>query len=167
MLFLKTGAETKGELLQIDCISPPSAIREPEHIHPFQENKFKILSGSCTFCIEGKEHLATAGDIVTIDPQVRHYFWNSGQIDAHYIQEFRPALTIADFFDTFFALSRDGKLNEQGIPNFFHASLIMLAHKKDIRVINPPWPIQYLTYKALAPFGIMMGYKPFYRSSEN
>ena len=167
MLFLKTGEETSGELLKIDCMSPPSATREPEHIHPFQENKFEILSGSCNFRIEGKEHLAKTGDIVTIAPNVRHYFWNSGQRDANYIQEFRPALTIAEFFDTFFALSRDGKLNEQGIPNFFHASIIMLAHNKDIRVTSPPWPIQYLTYKVLAPFGIMMGYKPFYHSSED
>jgi quercetin dioxygenase-like cupin family protein len=167
MLFLKTGAETKGELLQIDCVSPPSAMREPEHIHPFQENKFEILSGSCTFSIEGKDRVAKAGDTVTIPSKVRHLFWNSGQIDAHYIQEFRPALTIAEFFDTFFALSRDGKLNEQGIPNFFHASIIMLAHNKDIRVTSPPWPIQYLTYKALAPIGLMMGYKPFYHSSGN
>jgi len=165
MLFLKTGAETKGELLQIDCVSPPSAMREPEHIHPFQENKFEILSGSCTFSIDGKEQLAKVGETVTIAPNVRHLFWNSGNVDARYIQEFRPALTIAEFFNTFFALSRDGKLNEQGIPNFFHASIIMLAHNKDIRVISPPWPIQYLTYKVLAPLGRLMGYKPYYYSS--
>ncbi|HEX6889289.1 MAG TPA: hypothetical protein VF141_01305 [Chryseolinea sp.] len=114
----------------------------------------------------GKERLAKAGDTVIIPPEVPHLFWNSFHVDAHYIQEFRPALSIAEFFDTFFALSRDGKLNEQGVPNFFHASLIMLAHNKDIRVTSPPWPVQYFTYKMLAPIGTLMGYKPFYHSLE-
>jgi len=165
MLFMKTAAETDGELLEIDCISPPSDSREPEHIHPFQQNNFRILAGECTFRIDGKEQTAKAGDTVSIAPNVRHYFWNPGNVDARYIQEFRPALTIAEFFNTFFALSRDGKLNEQGIPNFFHASIIMLAHKNDIRVVTPPWPIQYLSYILLAPIGMMMGYKSSYRSS--
>ncbi|HMC96163.1 MAG TPA: cupin domain-containing protein [Flavobacteriales bacterium] len=164
MTFLQTGAGRRGELLRIDCISPPSSMREPEHIHPLQENKFEIISGSCTFSIDGKEQLAKAGDTVTIPPRTRHFFWNAGNEDAHYIQEFRPAGTIAGFFDTFFALSRDGKLNEKGIPNFFHASVIMLKHKDDIRVISPPWPIQLITYVLLAPIGRLMGHQASYRS---
>lgn len=167
MVFLKTAAETNGELLEIDCISPPSDTREPEHIHPFQQNNFRILSGECTFRIDGKHQTAKAGDTVSIPPNVKHYFWNPGNVDAHYIQEFRPALTVADFFETFFALSRDRKLNDQGIPNFFHASIIMLAHKNDIRVVTPPWPIQFISYILLAPIGRMMGYKSYYTSSEN
>ena len=164
MMFLKTGAETNGKLLQIDCISPPTTMRDPEHIHPFQENKFEIISGMCTFSIDGNERIATAGNVITIPPKVRHYFWNPSDTDAHYIQEFRPALTIDSFFDTFFALSRDDKLNEKGIPNFFHASLIMLKHKNDIRVISPPWIIQYFTYIMLASIGKLMGYRADYHS---
>jgi quercetin dioxygenase-like cupin family protein len=123
MVFLKTAAETNGQLLEIDCISPPSDTRGPQHIHPFQQNNFGILAGECTFRINGKEQTAYAGDTVSIAPNVKHYFWNPGKVDARYIQEFRPALTPirigADFFNTFFVLSRDGKLNEQEIPSFF------------------------------------------------
>ena len=164
MVFLKTGAETNEQLLQIDCISPPTTVKEPEHIHPLQENKFEIISGSCTFNIDGIERLAKAGEVVTIPPTVRHHFWNSSDTDAHYIQEFRPSLKIGDFFDTFFALSRDRKLNEKGIPNFFHGSLIMLKHKDEIRVTNPPWALQYLTYVLLAPIGKLIGYRADYKS---
>lgn len=159
MTFLKTGADTGGQLLQMDCISPPGGIKEPEHIHPKQESRARMISGSCTFLVDGKERIVQAGEEIIIPANVRHYFYNSGKEDAHYIQEFRPAGTIADFFDTFFALSREGKLNAKGIPNFFHASLIMLKHKDDIRVITPPWPIQLLSYWVCAPIGLMMGYK--------
>ncbi|MGZ7160757.1 MAG: cupin domain-containing protein [Methanobacterium sp.] len=164
MVFLKTGAETNGELLQIDCISPPTSVKEPEHIHPFQENKFEIISGNCNFSIDGNERIVKSGEVISIAPGVRHHFWNSGDTDVHYIQEFRPVLKIANFFETLFALSRDGKLNEKGIPNLFHMSIILLAYKNEIRVTSPPWFIQDLTYKILTPIGKLMGYKADYHS---
>ena len=166
MIFLQTAAETNGELLEIECYSPPSNAREPEHIHPFQENNFKIISGSCVFSIDGKEQIAGPGQTISIPPGVKHCFWNPGDTVANYMQEFRPALRIDEFFDTFFALSRDGKLNEKGIPNFFHISLIGLKHRNEIRVLNPPWTIQLLTYLALAPVGLLLGYKASYSSKK-
>jgi hypothetical protein len=45
MIFLKTWAETNGTQLQIECFSPVTSAREPEHIHPYQENRFQIISG--------------------------------------------------------------------------------------------------------------------------
>lgn len=164
MIFLKTGAETNGELLQIECFSPPTAVKEPEHIHPLQESRFEMLAGACNFSIAGKERIVRAGESVTIAANVPHFFWNASDATAHYIQEFRPALHIDGFFETFFALSRDGKLNDKGIPNLLHGSLIMLKHKDEIRVTKPPWPVQYLTYIVLAPIGKLLGYQAEYQS---
>jgi quercetin dioxygenase-like cupin family protein len=164
MIFLKTSAETNGELLQIECFSPPTFEREPEHIHPIQENSFKIISGSCIFCLHGKEQVVGPGQSIQIPANVAHHFWNAGDTVAHYIQEFKPALKIDCFFETFFALARDGKLNKKGIPNFFHVSIIGLAHKDEIRLTNPPWALQYIIYKILAPFGKLMGYRADYKS---
>ena len=164
MIFRKTAAETNGQLLEIECFSPPTAVKEPEHIHPFQENIFKIISGSCVFDVDGKEQTVGAGETISIPPKVKHHFWNSGDTTAHYMQEFRPALHIDEFFETFFALSQDGKLNEKGIPNFFHVSLIALKHQEEIRLTKPPWALQLLTYWTLAPFGYLMGYRSNYQS---
>ncbi len=164
MIFLQTGQDTDGKLLEIECFSPPSQMKEPEHIHPVQENIFKMISGSCVFSINGQEEVVGPGKTISIPPKVKHYFWNSGESTAHYVQEFRPALHIDEFFETFFALSRDGKLNNKGIPNFFHASLIMLKHKNEIRVTAPQWTLQLLTYWTLAPIGLLMGYQSYYKS---
>lgn len=94
MIFCQTGTETNGQLLEIECFSPPTTVEETEHIHPLQKNIFKIISGSCVFNVEGKEQIVGAGQTIEIPPGVKHYFWNSGDIDAHYIQEFRPALPL-------------------------------------------------------------------------
>jgi quercetin dioxygenase-like cupin family protein len=165
MIFLKTSAETNGELLQIECFSPSTLEREPEHIHPFQENSFEIISGTCIFRINGKEQVVGSGQSIDIPANVPHHFWNAGDTVAHYIQVFRPALKIDSFFDTFFALARDNKLNKKGIPNFFHVSVIGLAYKNEIRLMSPPWALQYIIYKILAPFGKLMGYRADYKST--
>ncbi len=166
MVFLKTAAETNGELLQIECVSPPTGVKEPEHIHPKQESFAKMISGSCTFSIDGKEHTIKAGETISIPPNVRHHFWNSGDTDAHYIAEFKPALTIDGFFASFFALAKDGKLSEKGMPDFFQVSLMGLKYKNDLRLINPPWTLQVILYWILAPFAFLMGYRGEYKSKK-
>lgn len=164
MTFLQTSASSGGQVLEIECMSPPGGVKEPEHIHPKQENIFRIISGSCIFSVNGKEQEVTAGNTINIPPGTKHFFYNAGNTPCYYVQEFRPAMHIEGFFETFFALSRDRKLNEKGIPSFFHGSLIMLRHKDEIRVTNPPWFVQLLTYLTLAPIGYLMGYRSEYRS---
>jgi len=101
MIFLQTWAETNGTRLQIECCSPVTTVREPEHIHPYQENRFRIIKGELCFRINGKEQTAYAGESVSIPRNVPHHFWNPGSSDAHYIQEFYPALRIDRLFETF------------------------------------------------------------------
>ena len=163
MLFMQTGAETNGELLQIECFSPVSSAREPLHVHPHQENRFQVLSGELRFQIGSTEQTARAGDVISIPKNIPHRFWNSGEAEAHYIQEFCPAMKIDGFFETFFALARDEKLNKQGAPNVFRAALIMLKYKNELRLAKPQWILQKTLFSILAPVSKLLGYKSEYR----
>ena len=166
MIFRKTGAETNGALLEIECINPTSDEREPVHVHPKQDSFCEVLSGTLHFLVNSKEIKVHAGKNITIPKGIPHCFWNEGPTEAHHIQRFSPALNIAGFFETFFALSRDGKLNKKGIPNFIHGSVIMMEHKDEIRLASPPWPLQYFAYWLLSPIGRLMGYKAEYKSTK-
>ena len=164
MIFRETGAETNGALLEIECFNPKSDEREPVHIHPKQESSNEVITGKLHFWVDGKECTIGPGEQIVIPPGVPHRFWNEDNEVAHHIGRFSPALNIAGFFDTLFALARDGKLNKNGIPNFFHACVIVLAHKDEIRLTKPPWIIQYFTYLLLAPIGRLLGYRSDYKS---
>jgi mannose-6-phosphate isomerase-like protein (cupin superfamily) len=162
MIFLQTAKDTNGALLQIECFSPPTTMREPEHIHPSQENSFRVLSGVLHFRINGKIFLAGPDDEISIPAGTPHYFWNEEQETAHYIQEFRPALEIEDLFQTFFSLSRQGKLNRSGVPNIFQASLIMLRYSKELRIVRPSWTLQKIVFSCFAPIGKLLKLKAHY-----
>ncbi len=159
MKFLQTSQDTNGELLQIDCYNAASGVKEPEHIHPFQENRFEILSGSLMFSVDGKVRQVNAGEVIAIPPKVPHFFWNGSAQEVHYLQEFRPALRIEVFFETLFSLARDGKLNERGTANPFLMAMVIPVFWNEIRVTNPPEIIQRILFGVLNPIGKLLGYR--------
>ena len=162
MIFLKTWAETNGTQLQIECFSPITMAKDPEHIHPYQENRFRIISGELAFYINGKEQRAIAGDVVSVPKNTPHHFRNPGPAEAHYMQEFFPALKIDGLFETFFALASDGKLNKDGAPNIFRISLIMLAYENEFRLTKHNWMMQKTIFRLIAPFAKLFGFKETY-----
>lgn len=161
-IFLQTAADTNGALLRIETFHPPHGVAEPEHVHPFQESRCEVLSGLLCFYINGKMRIVGPGEAVDIPRNLPHYFLNDGDDEAHAIQEFHPALNIEDFFDTYFALARAGKLNEQGLPNLLQMAVLLREYDNVIRVLQPPRNVQRML-SMFAPLGRLFGYRATYR----
>src|SRR5918993_794135 len=123
MIFLQTRKETNGELLEIESFNPKSDMREPIHIHPKQVSFSKVISGKLHFLVNGKEQIIGPGEKITIPAGVPHCFWNEDDTVAHTIQHFSPALSIDEFFESFFDLAKDGKLSDTGMPPFLQLPL--------------------------------------------
>lgn len=170
MIFLKTGTETRGELVQIDTYNPPTGVPEPEHVHPFQESGAEVLSGSLRFRVGGQERLVRAGESITIPANTPHNFWNDGEEEAHAVQWFRPALKIDGFFEMFFGLAQDGKLNDKGLPSLLQLAVGVPYFGDEIRLTSPPWAVQRVIFAVLAPIGRLLGYRaqyPYPRAKQN
>lgn len=163
MTFLKTWAETNGTQLQIECFSPGTSAREPEHIHPRQENRFHIISGQLEFIVDGKTLIAGPGETVSVPKNTPHCFHNPYSTEAHYIQEFYPALKTDNLFKTFFDLAEQGKLNKTGAPNIFLTAKLMLLYQYEIRLTKPGWLLQKMFYSMLLPGSYLLGYHKKYR----
>jgi mannose-6-phosphate isomerase-like protein (cupin superfamily) len=162
MIFLETGAESDGGLLRNESYIPPAGDAEPEHVHPFQESGAEVISGSVRFRVSGEERSLKAGESITIPADTPHFFWNDGEEDAHFIGWFRPALKIERFFEAFFGLAQDGKLNEKGLPSMLQLAVMVPHFGDEIRLTSPPWAVQKATFGALAPIGRLLGYRPEY-----
>jgi quercetin dioxygenase-like cupin family protein len=158
MRFMRTAADTGGSLLVIETINPPSGLLEPVHVHPRQESRAEVVSGELRFVVRGDERRVGAGESVTIEDGVPHHFSNDGNEDAVAIQEFRPALRTAEFFETFFELARRGELDERGMPSLLRLAILAPRFGDEIRVVRPPWPVQRAAFAVLAPFARARGY---------
>lgn len=162
MIFMQTGKDTNGFLLEIESFNPHSELKEPEHVHPFQESSAEVIVGKLHFSINGEVSIVGPGEKIVIPSGVPHFFWNDGPMEARSVQRFTPALTIETFFKTYFALSRDGKIDEKGLSNIFLMARVLLHHQNDIRLTKPPWAVQKLAYNLFAPIGSLLGYKKEY-----
>ena len=79
--------------LRLDSFNPPTAVREPIHVHPRQESGAELLCGALVFELAGERREIRAGETITIPANTPHRFWNEGPEDALAIQFFRPALS--------------------------------------------------------------------------
>ena len=125
MVFLQTAEDTDGALLQLETVNPGHSPAEPEHVHPLQESSAEVIAGALYFSVRGEIQIVRAGDKIVIPPNTPHSFWNGGDVDARAVQEFRPALRIESFFETWFGLAHDGKLNEKGMPSVLQLAVMV------------------------------------------
>lgn len=161
MVFRKTGHESGGAELIIECWNaplPPGEVPEPVHTHPKQEKIFRIIDGELMVRVHGVESVLHAGDELTIGPDDAHSFWNGSDREVHYWQEFRPALPIGEFFVTLFALARDGKLDERGMPSLLQVAASGSRFRNEIMASSPPPFVQRIAFAVLAPVARVLGH---------
>jgi quercetin dioxygenase-like cupin family protein len=162
MIFRQTARETGGAFLQIETINPPHGAPEPEHVHVVQESRAEVLSGTLYFSVRGEVRAVRAGETIVITQGAPHRFWNEGEIDAHAIQEFRPALRTDAFFESFFGMARDGKQNEKGMPSLLQLAVMVPAFGDEMRPTSPPWTLLRIVGWLLGPIARARGYRSTY-----
>src|SRR3954467_600483 len=90
--FVRTAAETGGELLELGLVWPRPGQRAPAHVHPEMEERYRVLEGTAAFRIGDEELTANRGEVVTVPPGTTHLAWNPTEGEVRLKVEFRPAL---------------------------------------------------------------------------
>jgi quercetin dioxygenase-like cupin family protein len=101
--FVRTAADTGGELLEMELVWPRPGKRAPAHVHPEMEERYEVLEGSAAFTIGGEEQTAGPGEVVTVPPGTAHLAWNPTDGPVRLKVEFRPALRWEEFVVRLFA----------------------------------------------------------------
>ena len=159
--FLKTAPETKGELVQYESwLAPGGSVGDP-HVHPIQESRFTVLSGTASFSIHGARFELGAGQQLSIPPRTAHCLWNAGDVEAHLLVEFRPGMLKQEFSETTFGLARDGRHDLRGVGNLLQWAVIAAAYRRETQTVGRPVWLR-LGLPALAPVGWLLGYRAHY-----
>jgi quercetin dioxygenase-like cupin family protein len=160
VVFRKTARDTGGALAQADFYLQPGGFVAAEHIHPQQEERFEVISGTLHGRAAGKELTAGPGESVVIPAGTPHVWWAAGDDDLHALVELRPALSVEAFFETLFGLAQDGKVSPKtGLPNPLQMAVLMRAHRDLIVLARPARPVQTVLFGTLALIARLLGYK--------
>jgi Cupin domain len=132
------------------------------HVHPKQEERFEIVSGTLRLNVGGEEIVAGPGERITIRAGTPHRFSNVGDDEVRFRCEVRPALQFEQLLETMFALAVDGKTNKKGMPNPLRLAVIARAHFDVVRLPFPPANVQRLGLVLGSAVGRLVGYGPTY-----
>ena len=163
IVFRKTAEDTGGELMSGELVVAPSG-GNPLHVHPLQAEHFEVLSGTFGVQFGAERRSLGQGAEATVPPGTPHRWFNEDdQHEARVSVELRPALNSETFFETAYGLARDGKTDENGVPNILQQAVTLNGiNKGEIYLASPPVPVQQVFLAALAPVGRLLGYKDQY-----
>lgn len=134
------------------------------HFHPSQEEQFVVLEGRFGYSIGDRTGVAEAGETLVCPIGISHTQWNAGDSIARIYYEHRPALRSAEvFFETYFGLSRDGKLTPSGDLPLLQGVVLLQEVGDFIRPSNPPPLLQRFLFPPLAAFGRAAGHRARYQ----
>lgn len=163
--FVQTAADTGGEAVVVEVTLRPDAAVAAPHVHPYQTERFEILEGTVCFRRNRERVVASAGDVVEVEPGTPHRFWNGGTGEARFVCTVTPALEFESLIETMFSLAADGLTNRKGMPSPLRLAVIANAHFDVVRLPLVPQALQRLALALGAPVGRLFGFGPTYASA--
>ena len=158
--FLETSRQTDGEYATFELRVLPHGFVAAPHVHPHAEESFEIRSGTFTFVVDGEERQVRAGDGATVPAGAAHAWWNSGEEEGVAIVEFRPGWKTEEFFESFFGLAQDRKVNSNtGLPNLLWLASVFHVYHDFGYIARPPLFVQRAVFVPLGAVARLLGYR--------
>jgi mannose-6-phosphate isomerase-like protein (cupin superfamily) len=158
--FLEAPGAPDPVRLRVEMRTRPGGAPAAAHIHPHQDESFEIIEGRFEFQI-GRERLElSAGDDVTVPEGKAHMWRNIGDAPGLMVIEWTPAGRTREFFESLFALARDGQVGASGLPSLLHLSLMAPAY--DMWAAKPPVPVQKAALALIRPIARLKGLRAAY-----
>lgn len=163
-IFVKTNADTQGELLVIDLEVAPGggAKAAPVHIHPKSEERFMVTQGTIKLLLNGRESIHGAGEMLVIPAGAPHTWWNIGDEELHFRLEFEPASNMEYLFESLCGMSQQGLVKQNGQISPLAMAVGLNQFPDAMYIAGPPIWLQKAMFKVLAVVGKLVGYKTFY-----
>ena len=103
VVFIRTAADTGGELLEMENVWTRADHATAPHVHPGMTETWEVLSGRARFLIGDEEAVAGPGEALVAPPGVPHRAWNESGGETRLRITMRPALRWEEFVVRMFA----------------------------------------------------------------
>jgi len=100
------------DVLEMEVSYDGSGTMPPEHLHPSQAERFRVLEGGLRTIIDGNEAVYGEGATFDVAVATRHQMAADGPTRVRW--EVRPALRTAEFFERLYS----GRIDENFLSEF-------------------------------------------------
>ena len=160
--FLRTAADTDGELLEFELELSADGHVPGAHVHPEQEERFHVLEGTMKFRLGMRTIVAGAGESVVVPAGRVHKFANGGDTPARARVEVVPALDMEQLLETTVELAHEGRVTRKGMPKPLHLALFVRRFEREVRAPFPPAWVVRATMAPLAALARRRGHAERY-----
>lgn len=160
--FEVTGAETGGQYLAGEILLAPNGPGPPEHVHPKIQEQFRVVSGTLSTRVAGRQRTYGPGEEFTVPPGSPHRWWNETPEPVVIRYRVSPALPLDRFLENVFAMAQMGYADSRGLPGLLRMSRVLPRFWDVLYLASPPLPIQKLTMATLGVVARMLGYPSEY-----
>ena len=164
--FLKTSADTDGELLEFELTLSPDGHVPGAHVHPIQTETFHVLEGTMRFRLGLRTIVAGPGETVVVPAGRVHRFANGGDEPARARVEVTPALDMEQLFETTTELALEGHVMRTGMPKPLHLALFVRRFEDEVRAPFPPALVVRALMAPLAALARRRGHAERYAPAE-
>ena len=158
--FLLTGAETGGELLEMESTYEAHSKEPAAHYHPKQAEDFIVLSGELTVRMDGRLKVFKTGDRLHIPANKVHSMWNNSKRPTVVNWKVRPALHTEYFLETITGVINDGMLRKTRRPSVLKTALTLSSYTHVFRLAGPPFSLQKAAFWLAETYAWLTGYQP-------
>ena len=166
--FLETSEQTNGDLLRVEVLLPPG-FSMAEHVHPRQEERHEVLSGTLWGRVGGQKRDYKAGERVVGPPGVPHAWRNpSDGEDLRIVSEHRPVGHMEHMLEAGSAIARDFEADKRGaLKHLLRAAVLLDDIKEDFYFTGVSMRALMAVFVALAPVGRLLGYGTGYQEDSD
>jgi quercetin dioxygenase-like cupin family protein len=134
-----------------------------EHVHLFQDEIFRVLTGAVRLIVDGEEIIGKGGDTVTVEKGQRHIAFNHTGEVMKCIVEFRPGFDTKIVMQCFWGLILDGDYDKHGTPSIFKMGYFVKGCQALTRPANIPAAVFNSAVNLFYWIGKLMGWEKLYK----
>jgi hypothetical protein len=160
MRFVRTAADTNGEVVEVEATYQPGSVEPLAHYHPAQDERSRCWRERCGSTWPDRNAPTgparpwrCRGELGTrcgIPATRRHGFrWEN-----------RPALRSEEFFELVASLAERGELTATGARSPLVGAAVMHEYRDVFRPVSPPAAVRAIAFPILAGIARMSGKAP-------
>ena len=139
--------ELKGSL-------PPRRQGPPMHIHWAEDEELRVVSGTLSAVLNGRQITAGPGQSVFLPRGAAHRWWNDADEPLHLEGSAGPVVDLDRHFQAVFEVMNAGSEER---PPLFCIAHVMLRHRRTQSVLIMPKPVQAVLFRVIVAVGTLLG----------
>ena len=144
------------DVLEVEGVYGPGGRPPPKHLHPAQDERFRVIAGSLMTRVDGVERELASGEVLDIPRGAVHQMWNAGVEEARVSWETRPAGRTEQWFRAVDAVVREAGDKE---PSPLAFGVLLREYEDTFRLAIAPQFVMGAVTAALGAAGRLRGYR--------